>query len=127
MAIPLLYLQPTAGVGEGVVLMRWDEQALPASGKTAFDHANRPETRRSQWMLTTERPDPIHVAFDDHRPATGGGPVLPICHGYRQGTVTPIAADYSQLLPQAADHHLHAVHAGIQRLRHRRAPPRAGS
>ena len=65
--------------------MGWDEPALRASGKTSFDNAIRPVTGRSQRAL----PDRIHVAFDDHRPAASAGPVPPVFHGDRRGTVSP--------------------------------------
>ena len=68
-------------------------------------------------MLVPERSGRIHVALDGRRPAANAGTVLLVLHGDRCGTVARITADDSQLPPQAADHRLHAVHAGIQRLR----------
>ena len=107
--------------------MERNEKALPASGTVVSGDEIRPATRSAQRMLVPERSGRIHVAaFDDRRPAANAGPVPPVLHGDRRGAVARITADDSQFPPQAADHHLHAVHAGIQRLRHRRAPPLAG-
>ena len=41
------------------------------------ENENHPETRSTHRMLPPERPDRIHVAFDDHRLVANAGLILP--------------------------------------------------
>ena len=43
-----------------------------------FETENQPATRSTQRMLPRERPDRIHVAFDDHRLVANAGLILPV-------------------------------------------------
>ena len=42
-----------------------------------FETENQPKTRSTHWMLSPERPDRIHVAFDDHHLVANAGLTLP--------------------------------------------------
>ena len=47
-----------------------------------FENENHPEIRNTHRMLPPERPDCIHVAFDDHRLVANAGLLLPITRGW---------------------------------------------
>ena len=59
-----------------------------------FETENRPETRSTQRILPPERPDRIHVAFDDHRLVANVGLLLPVTLAHRLG------------LGELVDHHV---------------------
>ena len=62
-----------------------DGKVLPASGIMVFETENQPETKSTQKMLPLERPDRIHVAFDDHRLVANAGLLLPVTLAHHLG------------------------------------------
>ena len=58
---------------------------LPRFGDNGFVTDTRPETRSTRSMLSPERPDRIHVAFDDHRLVANAGLLLPITLAHHLG------------------------------------------